>query len=67
MRKEVEAYVADNVQLHTENPLDYGKMKRKNFPNLALVTLRFLAAPLGSVSSEREFKVGKRVITETRS
>jgi len=66
-KEELEAYMADNIQLPTENPLNYWKIKRTFFPNLARVAHRFLAAPLSSVSSERQFKVGKRVITDTRS
>jgi len=35
--------------------------------NVFKVAKQFLAAPLSSVASEREFKVGKRVITDTRN
>ena len=42
-------------------------MKRKIFPNLVRTAQRFLVAPLGSVSSGREFKVGKRVNIDTHT
>ena len=59
--------MTDNIQLSTENPLSYWKMKIKIFSNQTRVVQCFLAAPLSSVSSELQFKVGKRVITDTRS
>ena len=66
-KNQLDEYMADHIQLPTENPLDYWKLKRNIFPNLARIAHRFLAAPLSSVSSEREFKIGKRMITDTRS
>ena len=59
--------MADNIQLPTINQLGYWKKKKKIFPNLAHVAQHFLAVSLGSVSSEREFEVGKLMITDVRS
>ena len=50
-----------------DDPLSFWKIKASTYPALSALAKKFLSAPLGSVSSEREFKVGKQVITDTRS
>lgn len=59
--------MAENIQLPSENPLNYGKMRSKNFLNLVYVAHRFLAVPLSSVSYDQLFKVRKRVIIDKLS
>ena len=60
-------YFAENPQSIDVCPLQYWKVEQSMYLRMEYLAKQFLSAPLGSVSSEREFKVGKRVVTENRS
>ena len=62
-RREAESYIAEKVISRTDSPFTYWAVNRKKFPRLATLARRFLSAPMGSVASEREFKIAKRVTT----
>jgi hypothetical protein len=58
---EVTAYLAENNTSRDSCPFTWWKVNQEKYPTLASLGKRFLSAPMGSIASEREFKVAKRV------
>lgn len=58
---EVTAFLGELNISRSSSPYTWWKANEEKFPILAALAKRFLSAPLGSIASEREFKVAKRV------
>lgn len=55
------SYINESLIDSESDPLIYWKMKEIEMPILAKFAKKFLSAPMGSVASEREFKVASDI------
>ena len=60
---EVTAFLNEPNISRNSSPYTWWKVNSEKFTILCILAKRFLSAPLGSIASEREFKVAKRVTT----
>ena len=60
---EVTAYLNETNISRKSSPYTWWKANSEKFPILCNLAKCFLSAPLGSIASEREFKIAKRVTT----
>ena len=59
---EVTNFLAESNIGRTSSPFTWWAANEKKYPTLASLARKYLSAPLGSIASEREFKVAKRVV-----
>lgn len=59
---ELQDYLAEKILERQKSPFVWWSVNEHKYPNLGLLAKRYLCAPMGSIASEREFKVAKRVI-----
>jgi hypothetical protein len=64
---EITNYLSLPLALETENPLDWWRIRLKNFPKLAKIVQKYLAIPATSVSSERLFSDAGNLISAKRT
>uniref|UniRef100_A0A915KX02 HAT C-terminal dimerisation domain-containing protein n=1 Tax=Romanomermis culicivorax TaxID=13658 RepID=A0A915KX02_ROMCU len=62
---QINAYLVEETIDPDSDPLKFWQLKQKTYPQLATIAKQYLAAHLSSVASEREFKIGKRMISNT--
>ncbi len=63
---ELQTYISEKLVPVDNDPLLFWKLRGKEFPHLAKLALRYLSAPIGSVPSEREFKVASDIASDER-
>ena len=54
-------YMREKNIPRTNSPFVFWAANKDKYPRLASLSRRYLSAPMGSVASEREFKIAKRV------
>ena len=64
---QVDAYLTDKRIDREDDPLHYWRLREKQWPQLASLARQYLCCPIGSVSSEREFKVASDISCSKRN
>ena len=59
---ELNNYMAENQIARDKSPFVWWSANEHKYPYLGRLARRYLSAPMGSIASEREFKVAKRVV-----
>jgi hypothetical protein len=60
---EVQQYLTEKNIKKESSPFTWWAGNKERFPMVALLARRYISAPMGSIASEREFKIAKRVVT----
>lgn len=64
---QVQAYLSEKIIPRGNNIYTYWRTRAVQWPFLAQLARRNLSAPIGSVASERAFKVAKNISSDERT
>ena len=60
---EVNGYMREKNIDRQSYPFTWWCVNKERYPHLGTLARRYMSAPMGSIASEREFKIAKRVVT----